>query len=615
MPEGLPRGDIAEPAVPARAAVAVALLSAACFLPGLRWGLPSAQRAERVLPAARRTPELLERMARARAAIYQRTGGNPSVELGEKEIQGRPLYEKHWQVPEDLLLLSYSSFLVRSGDADEQRSLAALAQIKPQRLQFNPHYFVYGGVYLYSLGAWLAAAHAARLLRLTPDITFYYKDPEQMRRLFTAGRLLSAVCAGILLMVLYRIALETGGRDAAWQAVLLAALVPALLAQARLMKPHAPAAVFVLLSLRQAARLLEPALGEAEQRAAYRWSALWGGLAMGANLAYYLMPASGIATAHLLRAWDEGGARAALRSLRDPRPWAAGLGIAAIYFATNAYIFGSWNEYRGEVLGYALTSQYRWAFDPRQVLAFWTHPVRAGLGTPLWAAFLLSLGVFTAFRRVRDGFYLLQILIVSVYFGFQTGAWADRPEVARYVLPLLLLACVMLARAAQLLAERLAPKAARTAAAGVVIALALAAAAPAWCALLNYTGDSPEGSNGAQAARWIHARVPRGAGIGIQQPMPHLYNDPPFRFGDYELYTLGNADGRPLPEYAVLGLNYATLQKADAGPPIGSLEKLGYRAVAEFRTRCPLTGWECRNRLTTADMPFVVFRRAEGHGR
>src|SRR5437870_1948102 len=92
------------------------LLAAAVFLPGLRWGLPSAERAELVLPAAERTPELLERMAKARAAIYERSGGNPNVELGEKLSKGQALYDESFKVPDDLLLLSLSSFLIRSMD-------------------------------------------------------------------------------------------------------------------------------------------------------------------------------------------------------------------------------------------------------------------------------------------------------------------------------------------------------------------------------------------------------------------------------------------------------------------------------------------------------------------
>src|ERR1039458_6628002 len=111
---------------PWRSAVIV-VLGIIIFCPGLPWGLPSSERAELVLPAAQRTPAMLQKMARARQDIYDRSGGNPNVELGQKLSRGEPLYPDHFRVPDDELLLSYSSFLIRSMDPDEQRSLAALA--------------------------------------------------------------------------------------------------------------------------------------------------------------------------------------------------------------------------------------------------------------------------------------------------------------------------------------------------------------------------------------------------------------------------------------------------------------------------------------------------------
>lgn len=572
-----------------RKLLALLAFATAAFLPGLPWGLPSSERGERVLPAAQRTPELLASMSAARAAIYERSGGNPSVELGEKAAQGKPLYEPAWQVPGERLLLSYSSFLVRSSDADEQRSLAALAQINPLKLKFNPHYFVYGSLYLYPLGAWLGAAHVAHLVRLTSDITYYYKDPDAMRRIFLAGRLLSALAAIVLVLVVYRIAEDVCGPDAAWEAALLVLLVPVLLAQARLMKPHAPAAILALLSLRRASRLVD---GDAWED--YLWACVWGGLAMSMNLAYFLIPVAGVATGHFMRAWRAGGPGALLRSLGDPKPWMAGLVLAGIYLAINPWVLVSWKEFHAEVSGYALKREYSVVFSPMQLVDFWYYPVRAGLGTPLWIAFLASMVVLAWRGGRRDWFYLLQILIVTTYYSFQSGAWAVRPEIARYVLPLLVLAGVMTVRAARLLAPALS------------FVVAIAAAAPAACAWWNYVRDTPTGSNAAQAGRWIDENVPAGTGIAIVEPMPHLYAEPPFRFADHPLFSLAARDGQALPPYAVTAFNYATLPEADGRPIEESFAKLGYRPAAEFRDGC-------RNTLSTADMPFVVYR-LEAHG-
>lgn len=580
----------------------IVLLGALTFLPGLDWGLPSEERAALVLDPGQRNAAFYGKIADARRKIYERSGGNPNVELGRKLGLGEPLYPESFIVPEELLLLSYSSFLVRSRDPDEQRSLAALAQIKPHRLQFNPHYFVYGGLYLYSLGGWLGAAHVLGAARLVSDITYYYGDPAAMARIYLAGRAYSVLFGLAMLVCLCRLGESLWGPTAGAAAAALAALMPAIIAQAHLMKPHLPGTFFSMLCLREGLAILE---GAPMRR--YLLAGVWAGAAMSFNPIFAAFCGLAIGFAHLGAALPgTTGAlqRRLLDAAVDRRFWAALAVFLGVYLATNPYVILAWSEYRAEIGGYQLGT-YRFG-GLLNVLLYWLHPIRAGLGTGLWALGTVALGACLTWGGRPERYLSVVVLSTGIYLGLQLGPGASTPETARYFLPGLAALSLVCVRAAALTAGRLR----RPAWAAGALALLLMLPVPsAWATLSSFLRDDPAGSPASEAGEWVRDNLPAGTAVAIVlQAMPHVYSEPPFPFSRYRLRSLlpllrnpAFKAGEPLPEFAVWGLNHGTFPRGDVEGEEFKLAGLGYEPFKDFGSG--------RNLLTTAAMPVRIYRR------
>ncbi|MFQ6110991.1 MAG: hypothetical protein ACE5LX_03050, partial [Nitrospinota bacterium] len=153
---------------------------------GLRAELPSRETLELMLPDVRlRVPVLKDRLRTMEAT------GDYSLRPGEitKRIEGQLDYysflesEIPIKVGNDTLWASRTKLkwiadnLTNSQLPDEPLVITALAAMKPERWDFNPRFFQYGGMYLYPIAAAVKAGSMMGLLRLTPDRTFYLSHP------------------------------------------------------------------------------------------------------------------------------------------------------------------------------------------------------------------------------------------------------------------------------------------------------------------------------------------------------------------------------------------------------------------------------------------------------
>jgi hypothetical protein len=579
----------------------IALLGLCVFTPGLPWGLPSKERAELVLPEIQRTPQLLSEIAAARQTIYDRSGGNPNAELGRNLAKGISLYRSSFEVPRDLLLLSYSSFLVRSMDPDEQRTLAALAQMNPRRLQLNPHYFVYGGLYIYSLGAWLELCRLARAIHLVSDVTHYYNHPEDMRAIYLAGRVFTVFLGIAALLAFFEICRRNFGQTTAAASAVLAALTPAVIAQAHLMKPHLPGCLPALLCVGVCLNILR-----GDSKAAmksYLLAGLLAGTAMSFNPIFASFCGLAILFAQAMSVQPSPWARRWIQ----PEFWAALIIMAATYLITNPYAILSFSEFRLEIMGYQLGS-YRLG-GLMNALNYWRYPLRGGVGNVLWLAQWPALAALFAWGTRADRYLALLFLAGGAYCGAQLGAPAVTPELVRYFLPGLWILAVIECRGGAVLADQLN----LPSLSAVWAVFLILAAAPASAQTLNFfTRESSDQSNGLQAGLWIKNNLPENSSVAIISPMPHIYIEPPFPFGRYRLFSLRALENDPsshsksLPPYAVWGAYYGTFLRGDIKSYEDSFLKLGYRRWHEFEG--PGQG---KNFLTTASMPFFIYRRSD----
>ena len=95
----------------------------------------------------------------------------------------------------DLAMLRFKLYTI---DADEVDNVIALARMRPARFQFDPHFYQYGGAYLYPLGVYYAALSKLGVLSIG-SFEHMLANPQAIDRVWIAGRafvLLAAVIAG-----------------------------------------------------------------------------------------------------------------------------------------------------------------------------------------------------------------------------------------------------------------------------------------------------------------------------------------------------------------------------------------------------------------------------------
>ncbi|MEK7722403.1 MAG: hypothetical protein AAB359_08440, partial [Elusimicrobiota bacterium] len=173
-------------------------------------------------------------------------------------LKGRFNTDFKTPLPEPELWNSYRSMLIRSRYPDEALPLSDLARMKPAKLDFRPPSFIYGGGYLYPLGAYyfaLSKVGAVKPLSLRSVL----EKPDTLGRIYLVGRLVSAAAfAGICLLVFLIVRrLEPGG--AAYAAFAAALMLPALGIHARYLTPHLWAAFWAMSAIYLSLRSL-PAL-------------------------------------------------------------------------------------------------------------------------------------------------------------------------------------------------------------------------------------------------------------------------------------------------------------------------------------------------------------------
>lgn len=323
----------------------IAALAAAAFAfaaAGLGWDLPSDARAARVLAPHWDRAALFDGLASGWEHIYaQAAGSTPlAAEAAGKystRLKGRFSTDFKAPLPEPELWNSYRSMLIRSRYPDEALPLSDLARMIPAKLDFRPPSFLYGGGYLYPLGAYFFALSKTGAIEPLP-LRGALERPDTLGGVYLAGRFLSAAAfAGIcVLAFLIAVRLEAGGLAYAVFAAALA--LPALGIHARYLTPHLWAAFWglaaIYLSLLSLPGLrLKPLLAS--------------GACLGLACGSYWSAAH---VSVLILAALLGAGREALRPEALKRMALAAAAAAAVFLALNPYLPFNWAHAVRELL-------------------------------------------------------------------------------------------------------------------------------------------------------------------------------------------------------------------------------------------------------------------------
>ena len=570
-------------------------LALALGLCGLRWGLPSRGRLERVLPPGLDTPEFQGELVRSWSRMHESFG--PDIMLSPASwpsgITGVQRVVPGWTRPPAILENSVRSFYVRSAHEDEQTFLIVLSRMRPWRLELNPHLFIYGGGYIYSLGAWLAAGAALHLAPLHRSLAPYLADPAGMASLYFVGRLFSVACylgCGLLLL---RIGRRHLGAEAGIFAALFFLLSPGVVVHAHVQKPHMFWALLVLWTLDLSLGLLDAG----------------GFAAYGAAGA-----ASGLAVGTFLPAWPAClvvGFACALRIGALRKPAAAelkGLAVAAAssvaaFFATNPYWILDWKTVHAEIKVVAGAS----VFNAAHPLTFLLRTLPDAVTWPILA--LIAAGGALAFWRGRREAklwlcvfaFLAGLAMMSTIGGATVG-------LVRYFLGFLAVGLLLAGRAAADLVRRESSRRPWLLAALALVVANLALSGTTYA--YNFQADAGDRSTHVQSGAWIEAHVPPGSSIGMLR-LPQPSNAPYFRYDRYDLRFVESAELFAALPPAELPLYLAVTSPDYDDRPAMAPNLSRYELAAAF-DRPRLVPWIRINpTATTADPLIEIYRLKE----
>jgi hypothetical protein len=247
---------------------AVLALYAVMAALGITWGLPTAQidpllfgdgppwSGEQIA----RLSNTAAKFAGARGADVDadpiRFAGQEPVDLTATEADVAAIYRR------------YRLF---THQPDEMITMMALAGMRPRAGNFDPKLYQYGGLFIYPVGACIAAGGAVGAIHVTSDLTYYLDHPDDFGRFYVAARGYVALWGAVGVVLVYAIAARLAG----WQgrppqeaapsrcvrtgllAAALFALLPVVVCMSHEAKPHLPGAVLMLAAVWQAMRYVE----------------------------------------------------------------------------------------------------------------------------------------------------------------------------------------------------------------------------------------------------------------------------------------------------------------------------------------------------------------------
>jgi len=227
---------------------------------GLRFGLPSKKQTDLLYNNYDEARALMPYMASRRNDIYEGyatqdvlhsyqniipKGKNVTVRMPGRTIT----------LPEERLDI-LRTFHLQSQLPDENHTLKVVYSIKWKELDFNPRFFVYGGMFIYPIGISLKLCSMLGFVTLTNAIPFYLENPGEAALLFVIPKVWSAVVFVLSIPFFYIVGRNLYNRKTGLIATALYAFAPISITYCHFLKPHAPALLWIVLCMWASTKLL-----------------------------------------------------------------------------------------------------------------------------------------------------------------------------------------------------------------------------------------------------------------------------------------------------------------------------------------------------------------------
>jgi len=500
-------------------------------------------------------------------------------------------------------------------------TISSLAAMHPKSLDLNPRMFAYGGVYICGMGAVLGISDILGFTKIRKDIDFYFRQPEEMGKIFVVGRFVNVIFSLLTMLVVFLLARKCFNVNTAVLSVLFYAVCPAIIFQSHIMKPYIIANFFALLSLYYSIMLaqddttephrlksVEPpssanaspkhppqsigglpfshlssdiVRGIQRRRAKnYILAGLFAGLSAATTPAYALIIIAPL-TAFIITQ-----NKSALNLLYGL------LAGTLIFFITNPYWLINCKEVLQEMLA---SGKFYRAGGGGTFLIFFVSQLPQALPSGLLFICIAGL-VYAGFLwRKRDVIFIFSIIIPLVIFGWLTKNQELSMHNTRFLLPWLTMLLIIGARFVDSLLRNSYVK-------PIIILLVFVcfiqvSMASAICTD-NFVMDSSSNSTRLQAGKWINSNIPAKSVIGTNN-MPEPAHFPPFNFSNYKIVILRNYSIKQWPEY------YVCIDKV----PQEIANNPNYALIQSFRPQDTIYGFKFNMGYTHVNSAVTIFKQ------
>ncbi|HAW49544.1 TPA: hypothetical protein DCX16_01135 [bacterium] len=494
---------------------------------GIWGGLPSKERTNLVFSESQ-IKGLSKIMKETRDEIYQRTEYFGSGPVGFKNEMYRITLDGIEHEISKFHIGSARSFLIRSCYPDEQAVLASLGNMNPSKLDFNPHMFSYGGLYIYLIGFSIKIAALLNLLTLTPDTTYYFLHPGEMGKFFVIGRLVGALIGVLAIYIIYLIGSFLYDKRTGLIAGLFLSLLPAVIIYAHYLKPYVFNLFFFLLSFYWTCKVLY-----SDKISNYILAGLFAGIAGGILLPFGTIFIC-IPIAHLIKRIST---KISIRSLFEKSIILSILSAIIGFIIVNPYLLVSLKEAFSEYMFLSRCVPPNFSFD--RILSYSKVSLPAGFGLPLFVVVIA--GILYSFYKREKIDYLILSYIIPLFF-FITATTYRFIHYGIYILPFLILL------SARVLGIGL--KGGRMIR-HITLIIILFVSIYTFLYSLSYDRVFAGRDIKTEAGKWIVKNIEKGESIGFRRE-PTPYAHPPINILEYKVSWI-DENGRidPLPKYFV----------------------------------------------------------------
>lgn len=164
---------------------------------GINFGLPSSKKTKKIISPDWDTEELFDALSSSWKDIYNKYSNIVQL-LEDKDSKYDSSVKKVTRVvfdeklPPANICQYYRAMIIHSKHSDEGILFSSLSKIKPLELKFKPHSFIYGGGFIYPMGAYyLALSKLGIIKKMSMRQTL--ENPDSLAKFYTTGRLLSVI--------------------------------------------------------------------------------------------------------------------------------------------------------------------------------------------------------------------------------------------------------------------------------------------------------------------------------------------------------------------------------------------------------------------------------------